>query len=312
MDWIAQINRQRWNALAEANVEYSQPYLDFTLEKAARYVYRYGILQQVAGKRVLCLASGGGQDSVAFGLLGAHVTVYDLSDVQLERDRQGAAHHGLQVTTIQGDMRDLSPFPSGGFDIVWQPYSINFVPSVDPVFHGVARVLKPGGIYYVAFANPFVQAIDDAGWDGQGYRLNGLYLDGEDISLRYPYWDVTRPDGSTIKLNSPHEFRHTLSTVLNTLARLGFIFLGSMGVDEARGIPWSQAPGRISPSQPRRGSIRFGSCVHKYPRFPEKWKEDFQISVDTLEKPYYNMSQSPESSGANECEVTILYLAFNL
>jgi ubiquinone/menaquinone biosynthesis C-methylase UbiE len=225
MDEVNQTNRERWNALANAKVEYSRPFLDYTPERAAEYVYRYGILQDVAGKKVLCLASGGGQDSVAFGLLGADVTVLDLSDVQLARDREGSEHHSLQVTTIQGDMRDLSVFSDNTFEIVWQPYSINFSPTVGPVFREVARVLKPGGIYHVAFANPFCQSVDDEGWDGNGYPLQGMYADGEDISQYFPHWNVERPDGTIDKLNSPHEFRHILSTVLNTLAQDGFIFL---------------------------------------------------------------------------------------
>jgi SAM-dependent methyltransferase len=226
MDEINKINRERWNALARANVPYSMPFLDFTPQQAAEYVYRHGVLKDVKGKQVLCLASGGGQDSVAFGLLGANVTVLDLSDVQLERDRQGAAHHGLTTTTIQGDMRDLSVFPANTFDVVWQVYSINFVPSVTPVFQGVARVLRPGGIYFVQFANSFVQSVDDDAWDGKGYSFQHPYIDGEDLALLYPHWDVDQPDGTTLKLDSPHEFRHTLSTLLNTLAGNGFTLLG--------------------------------------------------------------------------------------
>ena len=226
MDEINRTNRERWNALARANVEYSQPFLDFTREQAEARIYRHGVLQDVAGKRVLCLASGGGQDSVAFGLLGADVTVLDLSDVQLERDRQGAAHHGLTTATIQGDMRDLSVFHAGSFDVVWQVYSINFVPSVSPVFQEVARVLKPSGIYFVQFANPFVQSVDEEAWDGKSYPLKDLYVDGEDMAERFPHWDVTQPDGSKVKLDSPHEYRHILSTVLNTLVSCGFMLLG--------------------------------------------------------------------------------------
>lgn len=226
MDEINTTNRQRWNALADANVEWSQPRLEHTLEEARRQIGRHGILTDVAGKRVLCLASGGGQDSVSFGLLGADVTVLDLSDVQLARDQQAAAHHGLQISTCQGDMRDLSSFPDAAFDIVWQVYSLNFVPAVEPVFRGVGRVLKPGGIYFVQFANPFVQAVDNEAWDGHAYPLINPYLDGEDITRYFPGWDVPQPDGTKLTLPSPHEFRHTLGTVLNTLLGCGFTFLG--------------------------------------------------------------------------------------
>ena len=225
MDQISKTNRERWNKLANENVEYSRPFFDFTAERALKHISRYGIITEVAGKKVLCLASGGGQDSVAFGLLGADITVLDLSDIQLERDRQAAAHHNLKVTTIQGDMRDLSIFAENTFDIVWQPYSVNFVPSVESVYREVARVLKSGGVYYMQFANPFVQGVDDEAWDGNAYPLNRLYIDGEDITTYFPHWDVDQEDGSTVKVNSPHEFRHNLSTVLNTMTENGFIFL---------------------------------------------------------------------------------------
>lgn len=226
MDHFAKTNRERWNALAQSNVEYSRPWLDLTPEQAAQHVYRFNILQDVAGKQVLCLASGGGQSTAAFGMLGAQVTSLDLSDVQLERDRQAAAHHGLSMQTIQGDMRDLSMFSESSFDVVWQIYSLNFIPSVKPLFEGVRRVLKPQGIYFVQSANPFIQSVDDAGWDGKAYPLKGRYQDGEDLTMQFPHWDVTQPDGSTVKIDSPHEFRHTLSTLLNTLVSNGFVLLG--------------------------------------------------------------------------------------
>jgi SAM-dependent methyltransferase len=225
MDEINKTNRERWNALANANVEFSRPFLDFTPEKAKSYVGRYEIIKIVQGKKILCLASGGGQDSVAFGLLGAKVTVMDLSDIQLERDQQGAAHHNLNVKTFQGDMRDLSVFPDNAFEIVWQPYSINFVPSVKAVYREVSRVLKPGGIYYMQFANPFVQAVDDEAWDGKAYPLCRPYIDGDDLTQYFPHWDVDQADGDPIKLDSPHEYRHTLSTVLNTMVLNGFVLL---------------------------------------------------------------------------------------
>ena len=61
MDNVSKTNRTRWNDLARANVEYSRPFLDYTREQAAENIYRHGVLKDVAGKQVLCLASGGGQ-----------------------------------------------------------------------------------------------------------------------------------------------------------------------------------------------------------------------------------------------------------
>ena len=167
-----------------------------------------------------------GRDSVAFGLLGSDVTVLDLSDAELERDQQAAAHHGLHTRTIQGDMRDLSALNDNFIDIVWQVYSINFIPSVEQVFRGVRRVLKTGGIYFLQFANPYAIGIDGEKWDEKAYPINSLYIDGEDLSRRFPEWDVKQPDGSIVKCTSPHEFRHTLGTVINGMLGNGFTLLG--------------------------------------------------------------------------------------
>ncbi len=59
------------------------PFLDLDVSSARRLLDPDGIMDEVEGKRVLCLASGGGQQSAAFALLGAEVTVFDISETQL-------------------------------------------------------------------------------------------------------------------------------------------------------------------------------------------------------------------------------------
>src|SRR5216683_2527153 len=107
MDEIAQYNRERWKALADANAVYTRPKLELDESSAREMVDPDGTLGDLKGKRVLCLASGGGRQSAAFGLLGAEVTVFDLSPELLERDRQTAQHYHLTLTFREGDMRDL-------------------------------------------------------------------------------------------------------------------------------------------------------------------------------------------------------------
>src|SRR5262245_38425067 len=123
MDEIIQYNKARWEALAQAGVAFSRPFLEMTPETARQIVDPQGLMGEVAGKYVLCLASGGGQQSVAFGLLGARVTVFDLAETQLQRDQEAAAHYKLAVRTVQGDMRDLSCFADNSFDLVWHAFS---------------------------------------------------------------------------------------------------------------------------------------------------------------------------------------------
>jgi len=225
MDELARYNQDRWEELARARLEFTLPILDLTPASARRRIDPEGILGDLQGKQVLCLATGGGQQSAMFGVLGANVTVLDLSPTQLQRDEEAAHHYGYPVHTVQGDMRDLAVFASDSFDLVYQAYSLNFVPCVEPVFREVARVLRPGGLYQMQWANPFTQSVDDQAWDGETYLLHHPYIDGFETSTYYPTWDIEDEEGHWRQIPSPREFRHALSTVVNQLVAHGFMIM---------------------------------------------------------------------------------------
>jgi 2-polyprenyl-3-methyl-5-hydroxy-6-metoxy-1,4-benzoquinol methylase len=216
---------ERWRKLAEANALFTRPWLDLTPASARERVDPEGLLGVLAGKDVLCLASGGGQQSAAFALLGANVTVSDLSEAQLERDRLAAAHYGLSIATICCDMRDLSLLRSAAYDIVYQPHSLGFVPDARVVFAQVARVLRPGGIYFFAIANPFYAGLSESDWNGEGYVLKLPYVDGAKIVTQD--WDWVYPDTMVLEARAEpcREYRQTLSKLLNGLIELGFSLL---------------------------------------------------------------------------------------
>ncbi|HEX2906865.1 MAG TPA: class I SAM-dependent methyltransferase [Phototrophicaceae bacterium] len=225
MDDLARQTKSRWEALAAANVLYSRPLLNLDTESARQEVDPFGVMGDVRGQQVLCLASGGGQQSAALSLLGANVTVLDLSETQIERDRQALDHYGLNGTLLQGDMRDLSRFETSAFDLVWHAYSINFVPEAGVVFDQVRRVLRPGGLYRMQWSNPFLAGTDERYWSGDGYTLKHRYADSEIVDPD-PYWDVHAEDGTHQRVAGPREFNHTLSTVINGLIGRSFALLG--------------------------------------------------------------------------------------
>jgi ubiquinone/menaquinone biosynthesis C-methylase UbiE len=223
MDEVAAYNQVRWKALVESNALFTRPKLNLDIDSARRMIDFDGKLGDVAEKNVLCLAGGGGQQSAAFAFLGAHVTVLDISDEQLGRDQEVAGHYGFEIKTVQGDMRNLSCFETAGFDVIHQAYSLNFVPDAVEVFRQVARVLRIGGIYQFACANPFVMGIGQKDWNGEGYLLKEPYIGGARISYDDQDWVYNREMHE--KIPSPVEYRHTLSNVLNGLIENGFVLL---------------------------------------------------------------------------------------
>lgn len=224
MDSIYRFNKERWEMLVKAGALFSRPWLDETKESALRRVDPAGLFGCLDGKDVLCLAGGGGQQAVAFALNGARVTVFDLSEGQLQRDLDAARHYGYAVSVFQGDMRDLSRYESESFDIVCQPYSLNFVPDCKAVFTGVARILRQGGLYSFWAANPFAVGMGTHSWNGRAYEMNRFYMQGEALEYQDETW-VFPSDISTARPNGPREYRQLLSTLLNGLVGSGFSLL---------------------------------------------------------------------------------------
>lgn len=223
MDDVAEYNVGRWRALAEGGALYTRPMLDLDAAGARAWLDPEGWLGSLEGSRVLCLAGGGGRESACFSLLGARVTVLDLSPEQLERDRLAAAHYGARVETVRGDMRDLSAFHGAGFDLVSHSYSINFVPDARAVFGEVARVVRPGGLYRLMCANPFVMGAGPRDWDGRGYALSHRYEEGEVLTGVDEGWVYEREPARPAP--PPREYRHGFGTLLGGTAERGFRLL---------------------------------------------------------------------------------------
>lgn len=235
MDLLAH-NRKAWNAQALGGSVWSRP-VDAAAVAAARVAQAEGrapdlVLTptqrvpdawfgQLDGARVLCLASGGGQQAPLLAAAGAQVISYDLSDEQLARDTQVAEREGLDLTCVRGDMRDLSVFNAERFDLVFHPVSNVFVDDVQAVWNECARVLVPGGRLLAGFMNPDVFAFDDAVLDGRPFEGASM------LRHRVPYVELRDSDAATLarrmKKNEPLEFGHDLETQIGGQLRAGFI-----------------------------------------------------------------------------------------
>lgn len=82
-------------------------------------------LANIKGKRVLCLAGAGGLQAPILACAGAEVTVLDISDKMLDKDRELAKTEKLSMDIRKGNMCDLSEFPADTFDLVVNPPSLD-------------------------------------------------------------------------------------------------------------------------------------------------------------------------------------------
>ncbi len=163
-DDILDLNRRAWNALVEKGNRWTVP--AGPEEIAAARSGRWEIVltptrpvppewfPDLEGARVLCLASGGGQQGPILAAAGAEVVVFDNSPRQLDQDRMVASREGLTIETVEGDMADLGVFADRIFDLIVHPISNCFVPDLVPVWSEAYRVLRTGGALLAGFTNP--------------------------------------------------------------------------------------------------------------------------------------------------------------
>lgn len=113
------------------------------------------------GKKILGLASGGGQQMPIFSVLGAKCTVFDYSEKQLESEKTVSEREGYKIRIVKGDMTKPLPFEDGEFDIVFNPVSNCYVEEVRPIWKECFRVLKKGG-YLISGTDHYVNYIADS------------------------------------------------------------------------------------------------------------------------------------------------------
>lgn len=170
----------------------------------------------LTGREVLALASGGGQQAPVLAAAGARVTVLDNSPAQLAQDAMVAARDGLTLRLEAGDMRDLSRFADGAFDLVFHPASNSFVPEIAPVWRECFRVLRPGGRLLAGFVQPALWLFDEDDVD------RGVFVARHAL----PYSDVAARDPERLArmeaAGEPLSFGHTLDQQIGGQLAAGF------------------------------------------------------------------------------------------
>jgi SAM-dependent methyltransferase len=121
-----------------------------------------------AGTRVLDVAAGNGNATLAAARRFCDVTSTDYVPGLLERGRERAGAERLDVTFQVEDAENLS-FHDGSFDAVLSTFGVMFTPDQDRAAAEMARVCRPGGVIAMANWTP-------DGFIGEIFRTIGRHL----------------------------------------------------------------------------------------------------------------------------------------
>jgi len=224
-------NREAWNAEVANGNRWTVPVDKIEIEAASKGNYVIVLtpkksvpkewIGDIVGKKILCLASGGGQQGPLLAAAGAHVTVFDNSDEQLNRDKSVSDEFDLKIQIIQGNMQDLSYFPDENFDMIIHPVSNCFIDEIWSVWKESHRVLKVDGVLLSGFLNPISYMID---WEiaDEEKRCELVYS--------IPYSDLKslspKMKEKYVQEKMPFEFGHSLSDQIQGQIAAGFVIAG--------------------------------------------------------------------------------------
>jgi len=121
-----------------------------------------------AGERVLDVAAGNGNATLAAARRFAEVTSTDYVQALLDKGRARATAEGLQVDFRIADAENL-PFEDGSFDVAVSTFGAMFTPDHTRPAREMLRVVRSGG--RIGFANWTPE-----GFIGQLFKVIGTYI----------------------------------------------------------------------------------------------------------------------------------------
>lgn len=121
-----------------------------------------------AGEKVLDVAAGNGNATLAAARHFANVTSTDYVNALLERGKERAAAERLQVTFREADAEAL-PFENNSFDIALSTFGVMFTPNQEKSASELVRVIRKGGRIGLANWTP-------EGFIGQLFKIIGKHL----------------------------------------------------------------------------------------------------------------------------------------
>ncbi|MBN1500114.1 MAG: class I SAM-dependent methyltransferase [Spirochaetes bacterium] len=227
---ILRHNSMSWDNEVEQKTEWTVPATCEQIEESRKGNIQIKItpvksvpqewIGNVSGKKILCLASGGGQQGPVLSAAGAEVTVLDNSPRQLQQDMETAERENLKIKTVLGDMRNLEIFSSESFNMIINPASIHFIEDVQPVWSECSRVLLKGGKLLTGAVNPLIYIFD----------YSDLQNRNKLIKYSIPHSDIDtftdRQKKNYIKNKIPFEFGHSLEDVIKGQIDFGFSING--------------------------------------------------------------------------------------
>ncbi|KIL42794.1 methyltransferase [Jeotgalibacillus alimentarius] len=191
--------------------------------------------EEIEGVKVANICGSNGRKAVPLSLLGAEVTVFDLSEENKRYALELAHHADMTIQYITGDIYDIDlKTYSNSFDLLYLEGGIlHYFNDIDQLMTILFSMLKKDGRMILSDYHPVKRCIDE------DLRYHPVYFDQPlskgDISYKEFFDESEQQAFPDVSLRY-----YTLSEIINSVINIGFIL---DRFDEHRGwkgenIPW--------------------------------------------------------------------------
>lgn len=172
-------------------------------------------------RKVLALASGGGQQGPVLHAMKAEVTVFDNSERMLDMDWIVSEREEYEALLVKGDMTKPLPFPDEAFDMIINPVSNCYIEHPEDVWKECFRILKCGGRLLAGLDNGINYIVDE----------NEMM-----ITSSLPYNPLRNPDQmKTMNPDDGIQFSHSYEENIQGMIDAGFTIRGIYSDTNGRG-----------------------------------------------------------------------------
>ncbi|KFM99618.1 class I SAM-dependent methyltransferase [Bacillus clarus] len=220
---LSTINEKSWNAAAyEAWTnrhgtpkEYAKKLVQDPTHEVAYYL---PYIQSPKGKRIINLLGSKGNKAVAFALLGADVTVIDISESNAKYANELAEAAEVSIDYIVSDVLDITL--SKSFDIVLLELGVlHYFLDLKPLFKKISQLLKKDGTFILRDYHPIYTKL--LGVDHPMFQANGNYFNKELIEDNVAY-SILLNESEQKSLPKTRIRRWTLGEIITEIAEADF------------------------------------------------------------------------------------------
>ena len=190
------------------------------LENPKKMLRKYaGYFDKFDGVRIANICGSCGKKAIPLALLGADVTIFDISEHNKRYAMEVAAAANTTINYEVGDVLDIDLNQYGGyFDVVFMEGGIlHYFHDIDEFMEKMNAILKKGGKMICSDFHPFTKIIDTLGfqWSPMNYFSTEVF-EGEMAHARF-FDEETRKNMPKCSYR-----KYTISEIINSIIGNGF------------------------------------------------------------------------------------------